>query len=369
MDGGASWQKQDGIDSTINYESVFFIDSVMGWAVGSINSIVASTDGGRQWHSQYTPVKKWLNDVCFLDRDTGWIVGGGNVVGTILKSVDGGGNWRVVRDSSNGGGFYAIDFVDKKRGWIVGSDGWDFHDPSSILHTEDTGDTWAIQQSGHRGGLHSVTFADSNVGWAAGLIGMWLNSMVVKTTDGGRSWYFSGPTRVSGTPQDQYRSIESVGASVVLLGTNLGYIYRSSNGGESWGTDSVETPAGIWSIMCLDVAHCWACGVDGRIWKNASILSSILPMTNAQHEEPDILISVSRIGGLVDISYTLWLPLSITTNIYDILGNSVASMFRRADRAGTVRYSFDLHSYCTGTYFILSAIGNRTYINSFILQR
>ena len=60
--------------------------------------------------------------------------------GTVLRTVNGGSTWQP--QTSLGVSFqqamYAVQFIDNRRGWIVGSMGL-------ILHTVDSGASWNLQ--------------------------------------------------------------------------------------------------------------------------------------------------------------------------------------------------------------------------------
>jgi photosystem II stability/assembly factor-like uncharacterized protein len=76
------------------------------WAVGRPGSAVLhSRDNGDHWEVQYTHQPLPLNGVFFLDERTGWAVG---EFGTVLATTDGGRNWRVQR---RGGERAAVLFV------------------------------------------------------------------------------------------------------------------------------------------------------------------------------------------------------------------------------------------------------------------
>jgi len=69
-----------------------------------------------------------------------------------------------------------VHFVNDKEGWVVGMEG-------AILHTTNSGKTWAKQKSNTYDSLYSVVFVDESTGWACGDFGT-----VVQTTDGGKTW-------------------------------------------------------------------------------------------------------------------------------------------------------------------------------------
>jgi photosystem II stability/assembly factor-like uncharacterized protein len=138
------------------------------------HGIYHTTDGGDTWERQYgrsLDVEGWptdavlLSDVFFADAQHGWVLGApivleGAVSGFILRTDDGGDTWdKVVIPGS--GVFSDLCFVDRNAGWVVGEGG-------AILRTEDGGRTWTAEDSGTTADFHSVSFTDATHGWAVG---------------------------------------------------------------------------------------------------------------------------------------------------------------------------------------------------------
>lgn len=68
-------------------QSVKFIDSNIGFAVGSLGTILKTTNGGNNWIIKYSGVTNQLNSVSFINSTIGFVVG---INGTIIKTIDGG---------------------------------------------------------------------------------------------------------------------------------------------------------------------------------------------------------------------------------------------------------------------------------------
>jgi len=97
-DSGDSWVLlTPNIFITDNWESAFFINRNIGWIAGGANSIIdKTTDGGINWIRQTDdPTNSvWLYSIFFTDSISGWAVGVGNdssgLSGEILKTTNGG---------------------------------------------------------------------------------------------------------------------------------------------------------------------------------------------------------------------------------------------------------------------------------------
>jgi hypothetical protein len=129
---------------------------------------------GTSWTPQTVGTSEYLLDVCFIDDNVGWAVGGG---ATILKTVDGGQNW-VAQTAPVGVDpyFKGVCFADSLEGWVVGLSG-------TVIHTTDSGASWEIQPTPTLFGLRWVDFVDNDTGWAVGYGGT-----ILHTDDGGGTW-------------------------------------------------------------------------------------------------------------------------------------------------------------------------------------
>jgi photosystem II stability/assembly factor-like uncharacterized protein len=124
LDGGINWIQQY-VNTTLDLNSVSFVDMYTGWSVGQNGIILNTRDGGINWNTQNSPIGKTLrgdNDlysVYFTDINIGWAVGRD---GIILNTINGGVNWvQVHSETSNN--LYSLFFPNESIGWIVGSFG------------------------------------------------------------------------------------------------------------------------------------------------------------------------------------------------------------------------------------------------------
>lgn len=111
----------------------------------------------------------------FLDDQNGWAVFNEQLVST----SDGGMTWHPVDTGATSVG--SVDFVDPQYGWVLASDG--------LLATTDGGANW---ERAYDQPFKTVVFVDSLTGWGIGSDSNQPASLLVKTTDGGRSWQSLG---------------------------------------------------------------------------------------------------------------------------------------------------------------------------------
>ena len=131
--------------------SLYFTNQDTGWAVGEHGTILKSTDGGENWRLIVIPYKPYLLDVFFPTPSVGYIVGQD---GLILKSEDEGETWQE-QEITFTNNLNRIRFRDENTGWIIGERGL-------ILFTEDGGINWQQQLSNVGTDLHGFSFIDSS---------------------------------------------------------------------------------------------------------------------------------------------------------------------------------------------------------------
>jgi photosystem II stability/assembly factor-like uncharacterized protein len=233
-DGGASWTEQSHPDTFFN--TIFFHDSLDGWAGGEFGALLRTTDGGLTWSAPniqntiYTtfPVKR----VSFWSREYGYAVGGyPESAGVIWRTTDGGLNWTVT---GIGDALRGIHYVDSSNVVFVGGG---FDDGACVTTTSDGGAGWSFSYVGPFGFGTSMAARNDTEWWVP--LGFAGTSMA--TFDGGASWTgFTNP----GT-------VPSYGVS--FAGPRHGYMVGDSGTVLSYNAP-VKTQAGAgWNIVSVPV--------------------------------------------------------------------------------------------------------------------
>ncbi len=170
-DAGAKWKQQykDSADYSSYLGKGFFIDRLHGW-VSDRYIVHNTTDGGNTWNAQGIG-GSWISSVFFLDTLRGWAVGDEGFIG---KTVDGGKDWLGSYVGPYLRQYTSVFFADTSNGWAAISSG-------GIIHTTDGGNSWIIQRSDTSGYpvINSLYILNKNNGWAVG------NGIVLHTTNGG----------------------------------------------------------------------------------------------------------------------------------------------------------------------------------------
>ncbi|WP_206754573.1 YCF48-related protein, partial [Leptolyngbya sp. FACHB-36] len=156
------------------------------------------------WRVVPTPTSANLSDVSFADERHGWVVGSGS---TLLETTDGGETWQartLELDQT-----YRLTSVDFKgdEGWIAGQ-------PSILLHTTDAGRSWSRVPLSEKlpGAPNTVVALSTNSAEMTTDIGA-----IYRTSDGGRTWRALvaeavGVIRnISRSPEGKYIAVSSRG--------------------------------------------------------------------------------------------------------------------------------------------------------------
>jgi photosystem II stability/assembly factor-like uncharacterized protein len=171
LDGGASWQGFDMAEHATLLVDTFFRDADNGWVVGGraarppdpsalteiekrahVQAVVLRTrDGGQTWTDQaesirdQLPLGEWGWKIHFVDDRLGFVSLESFERGAILKTVDGGDNWRRIdiNDPQGNANLEGVGFVSEDTGWVGGwGPGPNHFSRGSSSATTDGGATW-----------------------------------------------------------------------------------------------------------------------------------------------------------------------------------------------------------------------------------
>lgn len=351
--GGVLWSKCS-FPSTDTLYTVVFTDPAHGWMGGNHGTIYASGDSGKSWAQQFTKVRTWFADAWRFDSQTVMFAGATDT--TVLNPYD---SYAYVLRTTNAGqswagavlpspsGLSSMCFVDKLHGWAAGMD--------LVTSTSNGGQTWStaadpLTGASYRGYVNEVWFVDTLRGFGAGRYGG-----IVGTVDGGKTWSFIDTA--SGA------WIEDICFADLRHGIAVGergMIAVSSDSGKTWGRGyphHLPTLDAAWfrSVFFLDAQNGWAAGDKGIIIKGAfaSITAVNEPMLPAEGGDA-LHIRCTRGSAFIDFGENTNQECSI--GIFSIDGRLLHAFHIRS---GVRSQKIDFTAWNAGAYVIAAILGNR----------
>ena len=139
VDGAETWS-----GSTIeagNLNDLYFIDRSIGWVVGKDGSLYSTLDGGGSWTKndcEGFPPDEDFYKVPFFGQSIGYVLGYGGVYNTEQRRRDWGNNWLPEAPYR---GAWDMSFVDDRTGYLLGGRYLE-SDPVFLYRTRNGGEEW-----------------------------------------------------------------------------------------------------------------------------------------------------------------------------------------------------------------------------------
>ena len=267
-----------------------------------------------------------LNTVYFVDSKRGWV---GGDEGYLSRTDDGGLSW-VRQNVGTKAAINDIYFRDKEAGFLLAG--------NAIFITRDNGSVWSQSRiflpdefEGADVELYSVRFSSKKKGWVVGSISKRervIDSILVYTDDGGDTW-----RRQRAPSRTELIHIDFVSDKRGWIVGAGGTILFTRDEGASWTKQNVKTPLTLYHVDFRDDKKGWVVGERGTLLRttdggetwttiptnvNATLLSVKFP-------SDDEGWAIGR-GGVIlrssDEGKT-WLPQNSTTrqNLYSLTFN------------------------------------------------
>lgn len=217
-----------------------------------------------QWVQINSNTNKSLQDIEFISSNSGMAVGD---KGVMIRTRDGGQSWEKLNTGTNAGFWEIISQIDNNDTitYALG-------DYGLIYKSGDFGNSWSkITATYHSKRLFFGMFChDANNCFVGGGNFSNDNGVILKTTDGGKTWSESIVSRTAFIDQIYFpdkKTGYAVGSGYTQGNIQeKGIIFKTEDGGKTW--DLQDTTRGlINSIYCHDANNCIATGVNGLLLK------------------------------------------------------------------------------------------------------
>jgi gliding motility-associated-like protein len=229
-----------------NVRPLFFAFNDMDWAdpcnglvVGSNGTIIKTSDGGKTWANNSSPVFEAaqisLGSVCYPAINSMFFTAGTG----IYKSADQGTNYSAVftEPNSNSGGFTSFTMVGQN---IAFATGFRFNPEVQrtvifrSLNANATTPVWDTVKTFPTGTLapqfRNIEFANQDTGYVCGTRGK-----VYRTVNAGATWTDISPdTTVNGNGTATYTALSVVNGKTIFIGGSNRKIFKSMDAGATW---------------------------------------------------------------------------------------------------------------------------------------
>ncbi|MCF6271542.1 MAG: protein kinase [Melioribacteraceae bacterium] len=244
-DSGVILTKQDTSENWLNNrleENIKLFDS---WTfpnkkmiiIGEKSSFIYNIDAVNQWYSILDKDFS-LYDIEFINNKKGFVVGSD---GLILTTLNSGQKWNRIRTNSEET-FFDISMINNDVGYIVGRNG-------TILKTSNGGYSWEKQNSPSTKYLKSIDFNSEQIGISVGGYGT-----ILRTEDSGKEWNLLKSVTTRRLNKVKFLSEKSViiigDAGTILFSTDAGVNWKSveSNIYNNWNDISVAEDGKIFIV-------------------------------------------------------------------------------------------------------------------------
>jgi len=198
-----------------------------------------------QWIRQQSGTTSNLQDVCFLNSETGFACGSN----TILKTTNSGFNWVKTEHA---GMWNSVYFVNANTGFICG-------DLGKIIKSTNAGQSWFSLNTTVTKNLNNINFKNENTGYVSG----WSKTLL-KTTDGGNTF-----TSAFSNASYMWQRSFIMDDYVFLAGTD-GAFFRSSNSGTTWDSLYLGMPNVFSAVKFFENGTGYVFGCCGAYYKTTN---------------------------------------------------------------------------------------------------
>jgi photosystem II stability/assembly factor-like uncharacterized protein len=299
--GGLNWRAARYPDTSYIINTVYYLDSLIGFLAGYNSLILKTTDAGSNWKKTTIIPNLFsgfpIRNMIFYDYENGLACGGVmDIAGLIWKTIDGGLNWYIVDTTAEP--LYSIKYYNYPRAYACGGD---FEYGGSFSHSLNGGDSWNNRTTGLFGIAQAIAFRNAKECWVPlGFSRSWMCSF-----DSAKNW--------------------------ILM--------------------AAPDTSGIFDAFFIDGDHGWAFGQNGSILKYIVPIginnnqSSVVTRFKLDQNYPN------PFNPSTTINYQLPVASVVKITVFDLLGREVSVIVNKKQNAGTYKVEFNAESLGSGIYF------------------
>ncbi len=381
-DGGVSWTEQHETDSVCGTRAegmhrlndITFVDGNTGWAVGYTDNVICdginysvlyTENGGIDWEPVFDRVGERILSVAARENGGAWLLPE-NPTGRnteIFSTSDIGATWDETSTSEPGplqsqGKMF---FLDDLQGWAVGGeDGF-------VMYTDDGGQSWQKRDQVDHGGelqgkLYTVNFPSASNGWIGG-------SNLYQTVDAGQSWILRDDVEFD---YGDITSIQFTSQNNGWIAGANGMVMRTTDGGSTWEKEQGTRANHLRyeDMHIVDDSTGWAVAGAGTIVKIDASASSPIRYVWGSRRGSNNTFSIKPLAGSILVNVDLNTDSNVRIDIVDLKGRVVNTVFNNKLSAGTHQLNIHTGHISKGMY-LLRYVNETNYyqVLPFILSR
>lgn len=344
--GGTNWALLNSPVDFYIYD-IYFLNSRLGWALANDNfengtAVLSTTNGGDNWNFyRYPDSTTQFFSIHFRDSLHGIMTG---YYGNILRTSNGGVNWNIPNVDSSFSSYFPINKVSFKENlWIGVGGAYDIL--GAIWVSTDDGLNWVTTPvSGEP--IHCFGILSGQKVVALG--GDFEFGVILsKTSNTGANWQ-TEYLNTFGIPKGLSFRTPSEGWAVLSLSARFFYTLDT---GLTWQPMDVPDTTGMYDIQFTDERNGYAVGLNGRVFKyNPKIIGITNNQTNIPKQSSLFQNYPNPFNPQTKIEYYLSKPAVVRIFVYDVTGKQVKEILVGPQPQGSNGVNFDGSNLSSGMY-------------------
>jgi photosystem II stability/assembly factor-like uncharacterized protein len=406
----AQWIVQNA-ETPENLTDVVMLDSVTAIAIGDRNAILRTTDAGTAWVNETIMLSATFhwNAVSFSDKLNGTIVGDY----TVWTTTDGGIKW-TPRTAPSAQKSLSVIQLSPTLVYVGCDSGY-------LYHSTDTCKTWSVEKISS-GEIRSIfiwkgTYVPElgapfyaltpyslcmsriypSSGWKEDtleqMLGLGSQAFDGEFSNGGGPGFIVGvqgdlradPTILRKNMSDtvwrkvttgimkdgELYGVSSPSSKVVYVCGSEGMIFKSTDGGDTWGAMTVQTKRNLKAIYFYNDHRGFAVGDSGTILYTLN--GGVMDVVKEPPPLPDKFILYQNypnpFNPTTTINYKLPVTTYVTLKVFDLLGREVATLVNEEMHAREHSVQWNAEQLASGMYFYYIEAGNYSEMKKAVLLR